>query len=157
MANDIVKKRGRKEIPDDDACKFYHPDLVRARVTSNTLDAATAEMLLSPWLVLKYDARSSSGNYGYLVYYRGDASTVDELKFLIDYLFRFQLVADMVKIEIRSPFADSRATALFQTAKEQYAKEYFEFQEFQDRLDQISFSAIQSVENCFSTIELGMD
>ena len=157
IANDIVKKRGRKEIPDSEFCKFYHPDLVRARVSSNTLEAATAEMLQSPWLVLKYDARATNGKYGYLVYYRGEASSVDELKFLIDYLFRFQLVADMAQIEIRAPFADSRATALFETAKEQYAKEYFEFQEFQTRLNQISFSNIATIENCFSTIELGMD
>lgn len=157
VANDIVKKRGRKEIPDGEACKFYHPDLVRARVTSNTLEAATAEMLLSPWLVMKYDSRVVGGKHGYLVYYRGEASSSDELKFLIDYLFRFQLVADMAEIEIRAPFADARSTAYFETAKEQYAKEYFEFEEFQTRLAQIKFSSIQTVENNFSTIELGMD
>ena len=62
VANDILKKRGKKELPEAEHCKFYHPDLVRHRVTSNTLEAATAEMLLAPWQVLKYEATPATEN-----------------------------------------------------------------------------------------------
>ena len=92
-----------------------------------------------------------------MVYYREPAASVDELKFFIDYLFRFQLVAEAVRIEIRAPFAHMNATAFFATAKEQYAKEYFEFPEFKKRLEQITFNAITMVQTQFSTVELGMD
>ncbi|HEY5891820.1 MAG TPA: hypothetical protein VIT91_01190 [Chthoniobacterales bacterium] len=158
VANDILRKRGAHELPSAKHCKFYHPDLVRARVTSNTLKAATAEMLLSPWQVLEYEPTELTNNQrGYVVYYREPAAAVDELKFLIDYLFRYQLVADSVRIEIRAPFADSKASAYFATAKEQYAKEYFNFPEFEKRLEQITFSSIPTVLSQFSTTQLGMD
>ncbi|MDB6151878.1 MAG: hypothetical protein JWL90_331 [Chthoniobacteraceae bacterium] len=158
VANDILRKRGAGELPAAKHCKFYHPDLVRSRVTSNTLKAATAEMLLSKWQVLEYEATEVTNNQkGYVVYYRESASSVDELKFLIDYFFRYQLVADSVRIEIRAPFADPKASAFFATAKEQYAKEYFNFPEFEKRLGQITFSSIPTVLSQFSTTELGMD
>lgn len=158
IANDILKKRGQRELPEAEHCKFYHPDLIRHRVTSNTLEAATAEMLLSPWQVLRYEPTAATSNVGgYIVYYRDPAKSADELKFLLDYLFRFQLVAESVRIEIRAPFADSKASAFFETAKEQYAKEYFGFPEFKKRLDQITFSSITTVHSKFSTEELGMD
>lgn len=158
VANDILRKRGAGELPGAKHCTYYHPDLVRARVTSNTLKAATAEMLLSPWQILEFGATEVTNNQrGYVVYYREPAASVDELKFLIDYFFRYQLVADSVRIEIRAPFADPKASSYFATAKEQYAREYFNFPEFAKRLEQITFSSIPTVLSQFSTTELGMD
>lgn len=157
VTNDILRKRGASELPSAKYCKFYHPDLVRSRVTSNTLKAATAEMLLSPWQILEYEATEETNHQkGYVIYYRDSGSSVDELKFLIDYCFRYQLVADSVRIEIRAPFADSKATAHFETAKAQYAKEYFNFPEFEKRLSQITFSSISAILARFSGPELGM-
>lgn len=157
IASDIMKKRGRGELPGVDACCFYHPDLVRARVRSNTLEAATLEMLTAPWLVLKYSNPDGASKEGCVVYYRESGESVDEFKFLIDYLFRYQLVEDDSSIEIRTPFADRKASALFETAKEQYAKDYFEIPEFIARLKQITFHSVPEVQTRFSDVELGMD
>lgn len=157
ISSDILKKRGRNQLPGSNSCHFFHPDLVRARVTSNTLDSATAEMLLSPWQILQFSATNEKPNGGIIVYYRESATTVDELKFLIDYLFRFQLVEENIPIEIRAPFAADQATAFFATAKEQYAKDYHEMPEFIKRLDQIKFHLIPEIQTTFSKVELGMD
>lgn len=161
VASDILTSRGlegEEKLPPASKCKFFHPDLVRARVTTKTLTAATAEMLQSPWLVLQYEAPSGSADHlGYIVYYRDKCETVDELKFLLDYLFRFQLVDDHNKIEIRAPFAVKTATALFATAKEQYAKDYFDFAEFKRRLERISLRSIPETKTKFSEEEMGME
>ena len=161
VAYDIQFSRGQEDegrLPPSSQCHFFHPDLVRARVTTKTLKAATAEMLLAPWLVLQYEAPSESSDHlGYLIYYREDCSSADELKFLLDYLFRFQLVGDRNKIQIRAPFAVSNATAIFETAKEQYAKDYFDFPEFKKRLERISLRSIPRVNSSFSETQMGLD
>lgn len=161
VAHDIQLSRGREgddKLPPSSQCSFFHPDLVRARVTTKTLSAATAEMLLAPWLVLQYEAVTGGADHmGYIVYYRGKCESADELKYMLDYLFRFQLVGDRNKIEIRAPFASSNATALFATAKEQYAKDYFDFAEFKKRLERISLRSIPRAISKFSEVELGMD
>lgn len=158
VAGDILKRRGAGELPAAEHCKFYHPDLVRARVKSNTLTAATAEMLLAPWLIIKYEATKATDNRaGYIIYYRETAADADELKFLLDYLFRCQLVGEDISIEIRAPFAVEKASAFFETAKEQYAKEYFNLPEFKRRLDCIKFTLLPTALPQFSKVELGMD
>lgn len=161
VATDIALSRGKEtddKLPPSDKCKFFHPDLVRSRVTTKTLTAATAEMLQAPWLVLQYETTSPNEDHlGYVVYYRGPCESVDEVKFIIDYLFRFQLVGDRNKIEIRAPFASKDATARFETAKEQYAKDYFDFDEFKKRLARISLRTIPRIVSRFAEDEMGLD
>jgi hypothetical protein len=160
IADDIVRQRGGqdKELPDAEFCNFFYPDMVIQRVGRCHNESATLEVLTSPWQILCYSKAGKNKNQsGTYCYYRGTGNTVDEFKFLIDYLFRFQLVADDHIISIRMPFAVADASARFETAKEQYCKDHHNLSEFKQRLDRISFYHIARVRDHFDETQLGMD
>lgn len=149
VANDIVNSRGRGELPQNDGARFYYPDLVDVHPKSNERHVATAEVLCSPWQVLRYITPPASptgrAQVGYLVYYRGKGATEDEFKYLIDYFFRYQLLGDDETICVRMPYADDNAAAIFARAKDGYADEFYGLQEFRQRLNRITFKRIPVV------------
>ncbi|PTY03324.1 hypothetical protein DB346_05440 [Verrucomicrobia bacterium LW23] len=115
-------------------------------------------MLKMPWQIIKYSPQEDKVDQpGYIVYYRGECSSSDELKFLLDYFFRFQLVGDKSTILIRAPFAVNEATSYFETAKEQYCQKYFGYKDIDSRLKKITLEKVICQQANFSTTELGMD
>jgi hypothetical protein len=160
IADDIKRQRGDEEklLPFAEHCNFYYPDMINVRVKRNLNPAATLEMLTSPWQVLRYEKggkeAKQSGTY---VYYRGTGETVDEYKFLVDYLFRFQLVADGHIISIRMPNSVADASGRFETAKQEYWKDHHSLPEFKERLDRISFFKVARVRDHFDDTVIGMD
>lgn len=158
IAVDIALLRNDKLISKSELCRFYLPDMVKARVSHKEISAATPEMLKMPWQIIKYESDPGEVDLGgYLIYYRGLCESSDELKYFLDFLFRFQLVEDSSQICIRAPYAHENATAFFETAKEQYAERYFGYKDFETRLDRISLSVTGNHQATFSTKELGMD
>lgn len=134
VANSIVHSRGiadthESHLPASDRCKFYFPNLITQRAKSIVHNAATVEMLCGPWQVLHYQrSDSDDGNKlrdSYCIYYRGTGATIDEFTYLLDYLFRFQLVGNNQYITIRMPFACNEAASHFSNAKESYFEHCF--------------------------------
>jgi len=160
VADDITRQRGNadKELPDAEHCSFHYPDMTILRVKRNHDPAATLEVLTSPWQVLRYKNGGKEKNQsGAFCYYRGKGETVDEFKFLLDYLFRYGLVADGHRISIRMPFAESDSSGRFLTAKEQYCKDHHNLPEFKERLDRVTLFQVARVREVFDETKIEMD
>lgn len=146
VANDIRASCGGGLLPGLEKFKFYYPDLVEVRPKSNERTVATAEVLCGPWQVLRFHTpQSSKAQIGYFVYYRGKGASEDEFKYLIDFFFRYQLLGDNEMISVRMPFAEDRAKAVFERAKDSYAADFYSMPEFRDRLNRITFERIQRI------------
>lgn len=157
IANDIVAQRGLALLPSTEDCSFYYPDLIRVRGKSKFWKTATIEMLTSPWQVLKYaNGGPEKTQSGYYFYYSGKGDSADEFKFLFDYLFRYQMVERPEQISIRMTELHKHAGANFETAKEQYAKDYYDLPEFKKRLDRIRLDPVATVVHHFNLIAGGM-
>jgi hypothetical protein len=163
IAHDINASRGQKKLPDAEFCGFYYPDLEDAiAAKSRKHSAATIEQMLSPWQLLRYDKQIPAGTQsGYYFYYRGTGKSVDEFKYLLDYMFKYQLLGDLDQICIRMPFACSEAAAIFERAKIQYQEEFWSVgnagpEVFGERLKRITCSSITPMEEKFSSVEIGM-
>jgi hypothetical protein len=163
VALDINANRGQKLLPDAEFCGFYYPDLEDAiAAKSRKHSAATIEQMLSPWQILRYDKHDSQSlKSGYYFYYRGEGKSVDEFKYLIDYIFKYQLLGDLDQISIRMPFASTGAAAIFERSKIQYQDDFWSVgnaspEAFGERLKRITCNPISSVKEKFSVTAIGM-
>lgn len=158
VADDIKRQRGGEVLPGASCCHFYYPDMVNTRVSRTDNSACTLEILTSPWQVLRYrNGGPDKNSDGVYCYYRGRGETPDEFKFLIDYLFRFNIVGDNQLISIRMPNAVADASARFESAKEEYWKVHHSLPEFKRRMDRITFDPIARVRDSFDETVLGME
>ncbi|MCE9609545.1 MAG: hypothetical protein K8R23_04980 [Chthoniobacter sp.] len=158
VADDIRRQRGSEVLPKAAECNFFYPDMINTRVNHSLNKAATLEILTAPWQVLRYEKGGKDQNVsGSYVYYRGLGETPDEFKFLIDYLFRFQLVGDDKQISIRMPFAVGDASARFESAKDEYWKAHHSLPEFNKRMERIKFETVARVRDQFDETVLGME
>jgi hypothetical protein len=136
-----------------------------ATIQGRNLRAASLEVLTGPWQILRFKRATEGGgivNESY-VYYRGEGQTTQEFKYLIDFLFRYQLVDDGNIIHVRHiPAMDEEmresSAGIFENAKTEYAahshphaQEYF-----LSRLKFIKFSTVASMMTQFSEIEIGL-
>ncbi|MCR6627905.1 MAG: hypothetical protein NVV67_17105 [Pseudoxanthomonas sp.] len=160
VANDINGLRGKKAIPfAGDQFWFYYPDLIGEHARTVQPKSAAIETLQGPVIVCRYimpDTKAGSGDAA-LVYYNRQGDTTDEFKYLIDYLFRYQLLMHCEEITIRMPAASSAAPAIFKRALEAYAAEYYQSDELQSRLSKIKIEVVTNVVTQFSQVELGME
>lgn len=161
VAIDLKIARGNGQLPMAKAdYAFYYPDLIGTRPKTQNQTAASIEMLLSPWQILRFVKAVETGGRSlvhYFVYYRGAGSSVDEFKYLFDAFFRFQLLGDEERISLRMPFAHKDASAFFDRAKDAYAAEFFGLKEFRARLNRITFESVTTIVKRFSTTALGME
>ena len=160
VANDILRCRGldKQAIAPAERCSFYYPDLVSARPKSNSQKAASIEMILGPWQILRFP-RIDGQNVTdcHYLYYAGAGSTIDEFKYLLDSLFRYQRLDENAAISLRMPFADENASATFRKAKEAYAEDFYNLKEFRERLEKVTFDPISRIIREFSRVQLGME
>ena len=161
VAVDIQRARGNGHLPSKGEYAFYYPDLIGARPKAQNQGAASVEMLLSPWQIIRFTKATETGSsrlsVHYIVYYRGAGASVDEFKYLFDAFFRFSLLGDEERISLRMPFADKDAAAYFDRAKDAYADEFFGLKEFRLRLNRITFEQVTNIVKVFSTTTLGME
>jgi hypothetical protein len=163
VAQDILAQITREGLPPMAKIRFYYPELIQRRTQLNLARAATIEVLTAPWQVFHYATSSGGeGPGGYYLYYRGAGETLDEFKYIIDYIFRYQLLREAPSVQIRVPFASNDAASNFGKAKESYAQDFYGFEEygkeeFAKRLEQISFQSIAFVSTKYSGIEIGME
>jgi hypothetical protein len=160
VAHDIVWLRGKGDLPAPELCHFYYPDLVKVKARSSSPSAASIETLMGPWLILRYRKGAATVvEEGTIAYYRGPADSPDEWKYFLDYLFRYQLVADSTLIRVRVPFASKNAAAHFDRAKQDYVENAHprDKEQFEARLKSVQFESVTNMTPVFSEVELGMD
>lgn len=161
VAVDIQRARGNGHLPAKGQYAFYYPDLIGARPKAQNQSAASVEMLLAPWQIIRFMRPSEPGGQRllvhYFVYYRGTGASVDEFKYLFDAFFRFSLLGDEERISLRMPLAHTDAASFFDRAKEAYADEFFGLKEFKARLNRITFDPVTNIIKVFSSTALGME
>lgn len=152
IATDILTLRGKEELPGPSKCDYWYPDLVTARWRTQKPSAATLEMLTGPWIVLRANGPTPS----YFIWYRSrGSSTVDHFKYLLDFVFRYQVLStDDVEVTIRLVGADADAITNFAQAREQYARMmHLE----PSRLKKVTVANVDNVRRSFDEREIGME
>jgi hypothetical protein len=157
IGNDIKRLRGDKFLPEMNDYQFYYPDLINKKVVSKTLKfAATIEMLLGPFQILRYKIRDANNTYGLLVYYKKEGKSIDEFIYIIDYLFHYQQLQYCERIDICLINQHKDAPAFFSTAKKQYLVKLGETSNLAGRLDIIHYRSVSSIIKVFNQVEIGM-
>ncbi len=165
VAFDIAASRGKAELPAASECSFFYPDLIRTKSRSrHDGAAATLEWLTGPWQILGFDKHVSGGGVQRhsWVYYRGQADNTDEFKYLLDFLFRYQLIEVGHQIRVRVFPSDAKKSqdiaALFAKAKVEYttAAHPADRMDFEQRLKNVDVSMMSSFSVRFDDTELGM-
>ncbi len=122
IANDIIRLKGEKELPD--AYSFYYPDLVMARRRAEVWEQpATIETLTSPYIIIRHKMTNTC-EAGFIIYYNAAAKSVEEFEYFLDSLSRYQMLESGEKIRVR--VTDNNAPddlkTIFHTAKRKYVK-----------------------------------
>jgi hypothetical protein len=164
VAKDLLLAQTKKgEMGSDAEWGFHYPNLQTIRFAKTTSSVANLETLLCSWLVVNYSKLTLGiPQSGYLVYYDGPGSSVQEFQHLLDYLFKYQLATDDVKISIRMVSACAEAAALFQKAKNNYTEDYWPIakvspDQVRKRMANINMNIVTSLVQRFSEVELGME
>lgn len=157
VANDILVLRGQGVIPEKYG--FFYPDLVTAKSKGQRLDVASLEMLTSPIQVLTYSrVQGDAVEDGYIIYYRGPGESPDEFRYLIDFLFRYQLLRDDAHIRLRLK-SSAHAAVFFRKAVAQTAEEaerLYGITGLDQRLSRVECQSVDVVLPFYSDIELGL-
>jgi hypothetical protein len=157
IVNDLKRLRGYGYLTQKIRYKYYYPDLTNRKVVSTTVKpVATIEMLLGPFLVLRYEIPKKTNAYGLLVYYKKEGKSIDEFMYIIDYLFHYQQLQHNEKINICLINPSKDASAIFSRAKNEYLIKSNEAEGLKERLDTITYRSVNNIVKIFSEIEIGM-
>jgi hypothetical protein len=157
VVNDIKRLRGDDYLPKAHDCQYYYPDLINKKVVSKQIKfAATIEMLLGPFLVLRYKIQEKNNAFGLLVYYKKEGKSIDEFIYIIDYLFHYQQLQNYEKIDICLVNPSRDTPAIFSIAKKEYLVKSNEDEGLAERLSAINYRYVNNIFKSFSEIEIGM-
>lgn len=160
IANDIITLRGQMRFPlNDDDYSFCYPDLFLTRITNpvNSKTAATLELLMSPYIIIKYNSFDDE-NDGYIIYYNRSGSSVDEFVYFFDMLSNLQFLTERKTIRVRgcSSTRDPNAIHNFNKAKKKYENLVYG-QENEKILSLITYENIKITVVDFDLEEIGMN
>lgn len=155
VANDILRLRGAGQIPTVSSCSFWYPDSVLAKRNRSTAPAASIEMLCGPWIIMRTH-RDDSSIPEVVLWYRELGASVDEFKYLLEFLFRYQLLnaQEPSSVHIRLVNPAPLAATNFDLAKEVIGRRKDGFAD--ERLSKVVCESVTRVSTRFSEIELGM-
>jgi hypothetical protein len=151
--SEIRTMRGSEELPMPHLCRFYYPNLVRKKNVQDT-SAATIEMLMGPWIVMKYKATEDSKE-NVIVFYRGRGELTQEFLHLIDYLMYHNLIDQGVSVSIRTLDPDPASAAIFQKAISDYIEAFRGGPDIEKRLRAVEYKQFNKIKVNFSQVELG--
>jgi hypothetical protein len=159
VANDILRLRGTGKLPPKgEHFWFFYPDLIGEHARADQARAATIETLCGPLIVCRYiDGATSAAVSGALVYYARTGKDPDEFKYLLDYLFRYQLISNCDEVRIRLASSADNATAVFQRAVTAYLADFNDLPEVRARLKRVKLETVTSIVKVFSEVALGME
>ena len=156
VANDLMRLKSKKIIPEDQYT-FYYPDLLLARRRIDEWQqAATVELLMSPFFIIKHGLSEKSGP-GYIIYYNRDGATVSEFEYIFDCMSRYQMLEQGLSLMIRSCYKnpDSAMLSNFTTAKKKYAKAWGFDLRRTEVLDSIKLEKISSMADTYTPGDMG--
>lgn len=158
VTHDMNALRGKEKLPPRKDCGFSYPHLVQQPARHLRSPVASLEVLSSPWIIYRYTWRSKPESpEGCIVYLRSRGETSDELKYLLDYLFRFQVIEESTSVEIRVPHPAPNIHANFAFAKTSYAQSLPGHDYVGKLLEQVRLQSVTQVATRYLTQELGMD
>jgi hypothetical protein len=136
---------------------FFYPDLVMSKAHGDQWShAASVEVLVGPWIIIKHKEIPDQVKEGYLIYYMRDGSQVDEFVYFLDALSRFQMLLGDELIRIRLVNAVGEATNNFNIAKDKFLVTWGQDEQRAKRLNEISINSIRTRETSFNLVEIGM-
>jgi len=136
---------------------FFYPDLFLSKAHGDQWShAASIELLVGPWIIIKHKGIADQIKEGYLIYYMRDGSQVDEFVYFLDALSRFQMLLGDEPIRIRLVKAIGEAANNFNIAKEKYLSVWGADAQRAKRLNEISINSIPTRETSFNLVEIGM-
>lgn len=150
VAVDIKALRGEERIPlaQTGKCAFWYPDLVQTKRREQEFSAATIEMLSGPWIIMRTDTHK------YTLWYRGNGSCEDEFRYLLEYVFFYQLLNhESATIDIRLVQSHAQALNHFSKAKEKFDRAHHRLAT--ERLKRIVCESVTAIRSNFSTVQLG--
>lgn len=155
VANDILRLRGAGKLPPmGERFWFFYPDLIGEHARVDQAKAATIETLCGPLIVCRYINAATSGA---IVYYARAGKDPDEFKYLLDYLFRYQLISNCDEVRIRLASASDNASAVFQRAVTAYVADFNDLPEVRSRLARVRLEMVTNIVKVFSEVSLGME
>lgn len=138
---------------------FYYPDLKLKRPTPDTsISPATIEMILGPFLIMKYKAFESNEdskmqNEGFLIYYKLSGSCIEEFLFFLDTLSSYQIFKNKINIQIRmiNEAPDPMYEENFSNAIETYIENWHLTDHSAEIFREIEFSLVENITDRFLT------
>jgi hypothetical protein len=152
--SEITFMRGKEELPLPHLCRFHYPNLVRKKNVQES-SAATVEMLMGPWIVMKHK-KDVDSKEDVIVFYRGRGQLTDEFLHLIDYLMYHELIGRGIGVRIRTLDPDPASSAIFKKAIADYISAVKGGPDIARDLGAIEYKQISKVRMNFSLVELGM-
>ncbi len=159
LANDIKLQRADSHYPTNKQdLEFFYPDLVRRKASHSQNKASSLEMLLSPYQIVRYKIPKGSETVtNYTVYYRGEGAKYQEFVYLIDGLFRYQILQHAHEVTICLARPHNEAASKLERAKEAYVHQFHGLSEMRNRLNVVKYRAITNIAPRFSDVEIGME
>ncbi|MGE4284547.1 MAG: hypothetical protein AB7G87_12650 [Clostridia bacterium] len=158
ISTDIMKLIADGKLPQDKDYSFHYPDLDgRKKIGSTWKKSATIEMLSGPWIIIQTKPKPESGKINFYIYYRNEGSTSEEFVYLIDYLFKYQLIADEYDVQIRGVETARNCATNFQKAKQEYCSRYHLGDATSSRVEKITFKSVTRYIASFDAGEIGME
>jgi hypothetical protein len=152
---EIVQMRGDSKLPKREFCYFHHPHLARRKnVQVKEAKSATLEMLMGPWITMRYKVETSKD--GVLIFYKGKGETPEEFLNVIDYLMHYQMIEEGMNVRIRTLAPHENSAAHFTRAVEKYIRDCDAASDTADLLRAVKYEPINDVHTTFSILIAGM-
>jgi hypothetical protein len=157
IVHDLKDLVAEQQMTRYDNYTFFYPDLVLSKAHGDQWShAASIELLVGPWIIIKHKEIPDQVKEGYLIYYMRDGSQVNEFVYFLDALSRFQMLLGDEPIRIRLVNAVVEAANNFNIAKDRYLREWGPDERRAKRLSEISINSIPTRETSFNLVEIGM-
>jgi hypothetical protein len=157
IVHDLKDLVAEQKMTRYDNYTFFYPDLVLSKAHGDQWShAASIELLVGPWIIIKHKEIPDQIKEGYLIYYMRDGSKIDEFVYFLDALSRFQMLLSDEPIRIRLVNAVDDAANNFNIAKDRYLMEWGADLQREKRLSEISINSIPTRETSFNLVEIGM-
>ena len=153
IAADIKTLRGEDEFANF-TFKFFLPNLIEYPMRADT--SLSIELLLSRWQIVKFSGvRGRNPHSEIHMYYRAEG-TIAQFDYILDYLFRFQLLEDNQEVYLRLPHPGRDAAANLEYAKIAFVARYCGLREIEETLRKVKYRSVIATRFQFSIDEIGM-
>lgn len=155
VARDLMVYKGR--CKDGTAFRWFTPDLIIRKSRSTSFGhAAPVEVLLGPWQIAGVVDPGQPLPSRLRLYYRcrGPVS-VEELEYLIEFLFRHRLLD--YDIQLCFVGADGQVLQRFEAAVNNVVDGLYGLEEFRERLKKVTPQVLSEFQTRFSSEDIGME